>query len=131
MENIKVPEFRTIDEKTAKEFDDALNVALKELAEYEPEILFVDKFCARLKFYPEIRQIVETVRDEFHMEGVYYHCRNCPHLETPQDRRVKWCKCKYSSTGRAHKDYEACELFYKWVKQNAVDVIEDSDLILW
>ena len=40
-------------------------------------------------------------------------------------------KCKHSTTGRAHKDTEACELFYKWVQQNAVDVIEDSDLLLW
>ena len=133
MNRIKVPEFRTIDEKSPKEFDDALNAALKELAEEEPEIIFVDKFCARLKYFPKENEkvIVETVRDEFHLEGVYYHCRNCPYLETPQDRRVKWCPCKYSSTGRSHKDSEACELFYKWVSQNAVDVIEDSDLILW
>lgn len=133
MNRIKVPEFRTIDETTAEAFDNALNQALKDLAEEEPEIEFVDKFCARLKYFPKDNEkvIIETVRDEFHLEGVYYHCRNCPHLEAPQDRRVKWCKCKYSSTGIAHKNNEACELFYKWVQQNAVEVIEDKDLILW
>lgn len=131
MKRVKVPRYRTIEAETASAFDEALNKAIDELAEYEPKIAFVEKFCARLEYYPEEKKIIETVRDEFHQEGVYYHCRNCPHLEVPQDRRVKWCKCKYSSTGRTHKDTEACELFYKWVQQNAVDVIEDSDLLLW
>ena len=133
MNRIKIPEFRTIDEKTAEEFDAALNAALKELAEHEPEIQFVDKFCARLKYFTEEneRVITETVRDEFHLEGVYYHCRNCPYLEVPQDRRVKWGKCKYADSGLSHKNHEACEMFYKQVRQNTIEVIEDSDLILW
>lgn len=131
MEKIKIPEFRTIVEYSPKSFDKSLNSAIRELAEYDPEIIFVDKFCARLKYFPHEKEVPETVRDEFHLEGVYYHCRNCPHLEDPQDRRVKWCKCKYTKTGKTHKNNEACELFYKWVAQNAVEVIEDSELILW
>ena len=133
MEELKIPKYRTIDEQSAKEFDDALNQAVEDLAEFEPKVTFLDKFCARIEFYPreKIKVIVKTVRDEFRLDGVYYHCRNCPYLEVPDDRRVKWGKCKYASSGLSHKNHEACEFFYKQVKQNAVDVIEDSDLLLW
>lgn len=131
MNRIKIPKYRTIDEKTAEAFDNALNAATEELAEYEPKVTFVDKFCARLEFYPKEKVIVESVRDEFALEGICYHCRNCPYLDIPQDRRVKYGSCKYSPTRRRSKDQEACELFYKWVSQNAVEVTEDSELILW
>lgn len=133
MKKFRIPEFRTIDETTAEAFDSALNEALKELAEEEPEIEFIEKFCARLKWFPKENEkvIVESVRDEFHLEGIYYHCRNCPHMEDPHDRRVKWCRCKMKPTGRTHKNEEACELFYKWISQNQIEPIEDKDLILW
>lgn len=131
MEKIKVPKFRTIEEGTAQAFDQALNAALEELAEYEPEITFVEKFCARLKYFPKNKVITESVRAEFALQGISYHCRNCPYLKIAQDRRVKYGSCKYSPTCRRNKNEEACELFYKWVSQNAVDVIEDSDLVLY
>lgn len=133
MESIKVPEYRIIHEETASDFQRELNKAVKELAEFNPKVKFNDTlgFCAYIEYQPKEIVKPESVRDEFMLEGIYYHCRNCPYLELPQDRRVKWGKCKYSTTGRAHKDTEACELFYKWVQQNAIDVVEDSDLLLW
>ncbi len=133
MESIKVPEYRIIHEETASDFQREINKAVKELAEYHPKVLFNYElgFCAYIEYQPEEIVKTESVRDEFALEGVYYHCRNCPHFKVPQDRRVKWGKCKYSTTGKTHKDHEACELFYKWVKQNAVEIIEDSDLLLW
>lgn len=133
MEKIKIPKYRIIHEETAEAFEKKLNDAVEELAEFEPAVEFNHRqgFCAYLIYQPKEKIIIETVADEFHLEGISFHCRNCPHLDAPQDRRVKWCKCKYSSTGRTHKDKEACELFYKQLKQNAIEVIEDTDLVLW
>lgn len=133
MQKYKVFNLRVIQEETAEAFQEAVNKASEELAEYEPEIEFVHElgFCAYIKYHAAVKTIIESVRDEFHLEGIYYHCRNCPHLEDPQDRRVKWCRCKHRPTGKTHKDHEACELFYKWVSQNQIEVIEDKDLILW
>ena len=133
MKSFDVPEYRIIHEETASDFQRELNKTVKELAEFNPKVKFNDTlgFCAYIEYQPEEIIKTESVRDEFALEGVYYHCRNCPYFEVPQDRRVKWGKCKYSTTGKSHKDHEACELFYKWVKQNAVEIIEDSDLLLW
>lgn len=70
-------------------------------------------------------QTPDCVADEFHAEGVYWHCRNCPHLEDPNDARIKYCDCMYSGTGRTHKDHEACEVFYKGVKNGSITPIPD------
>lgn len=133
MEKVEIPSFKIIHEQTAEDFERVLNASVEELAECKPEVKFVPEngFCAYLTYHQKEKTIIESVRDEFHLEGIYYHCRNCPHLKAPQDRRVKWCKCKYRSTGMTHKDHEACELFYKQVQQNVVEVIEDKDLIRW
>ena len=133
MEKIEVPKYRIIQEETAAAFEEELNKAVENLAEYRPKVIFNHRlgFCAYLSYTPKEKIIAETVRDEFAMEGIYYHCRNCPHFEAPQDRRVKWGSCKYSTTHKAHKNHEACELFYKWLRQNAVEPIEDAELLLW
>lgn len=134
MQSYKILKLRVIHEETAEQFEKVFNTSMQELAECEPEVEFVHElgFCAYLKYHEkENKKIVESVRDEFALEGICYHCRNCPHLKISDDRRVKYGSCKYSPTRKVRKDQEACELFYKWVQQNAVDVIEDQDLILY
>lgn len=133
MEKVEIPSFKIIHEQTAEDFERVLNASVEELAECKPEVKFVPEngFCAYLTYHQKEKTIIESVRDEFHLEGIYYHCRNCPHLDIPEDRRVKYGHCKYTPNYRTNKNGEACELFYKWLKQNAVEVIEDSELVLW
>lgn len=78
------------------------------------EIRFNDTlgFCAYITYTYE-EEIPEDVADQFHQHGVYYHCRNCPHMAPPKDGRYKWCDCDIKPHGRTYMDSEACEYFYK------------------
>lgn len=75
--------------------------------------------------YEETHNIVDSVADEFHFQGIRYLCRNCPYLDDPHDRRVKHCTCKYAELGMTHKDQEACEYFYRQLKAGRVTPLDD------
>lgn len=75
--------------------------------------------------YEVTESYMDCIADEFHAEGLYFFCRNCPYLEAPADKRVKHCNCAYAEYGHTHKDHEACELFYKLMKQNRIRPIPD------
>ena len=84
-----------------------------------------DGSCITVITYQEVERIVDSVRDEFHAEGIVYMCRNCPYLDDPGDKRKKHCTCRYSEYGMTHKDHEACEVFYKDLKAGRVKPVED------
>ena len=81
-------------------------------------------FCAIIS-YKETIEIMDKVADEYHAEGIYYLCKHCPYLDDPHDKRVKRCACKYSSSGVAYKDSEACEIFYKALKRGDITPLPD------
>lgn len=72
--------------------------------------------------WSEETDVAETVKDEFNLEGIRYVCDQCPHLEKDDDKRKKWHPCKYAEFGSSRVDSEACELFYKMVKQGRVSI---------
>lgn len=112
--------------ETPQEFQKNFNDAMDLLAEYDPQYEFNHAmgFCAYITYNKKI-YVMDCVADEFHAEGIHYHCRNCPYMEDPRDKRVKYCTCKYHPLGRTHKDHEACEMLYKEVKQGRVKLLED------
>ena len=78
--------------------------------------------------YTFTEELPESARDKFAMQGIYYHCRNCPHMEPPQDGRFKWCGCDITPYGRTHMDTEACEYFYKALLTGEIrrsEILED------
>lgn len=103
---------KVIHVKDAYAFETQINKVLEEYP--KAEIRFNDSlgFCAYI-IYEYDEAIPEDVADQFHQVGVYYKCRNCPHMEPPQDGRFKWCGCDISPWGRTRMDSEACEYFYK------------------
>ena len=93
-------------------FETQVNKILEQFPEAEIEYNHNLGFCAYLTYTFE-EEIPEDVADRFHQQGIYYHCRNCPHMEPPRDGRCKWCECDITPYGKTHMDSEACEYFYK------------------
>ena len=103
------------------DFQKQFNEAMEKLHENDPEVEFVHEqgFCAYIT-YTKTTHEWDCVADEFHAEGIHYLCRNCPHHDPVDDKRKKYVWCKYSDYGHTHLDHEACEMFYKQVKQNEI-----------
>lgn len=74
-------------------------------------------------FYTEITKEFNLVSDEFHAEGIHYLCSQCPLHDPQEDGRKKMVWCKYHDCGVTDLRHEACEMFYKKVKQNEIKPI--------
>lgn len=104
------------------EFTEQFNKAMQELRDKSPEVITDLSRCFRaVIYYTETETVYDgTVADEFHAEGLRFLCKHCPYYEDPGDKRVKHVACKYADLGRAHLEHEACEVFYKGVKNGTV-----------
>lgn len=111
--------------QSANDFEERLNSRLDELGESTKDckIDFNSSGFTAIISYETIKKIFDCVADEFHEEGIYYRCINCPHLERPNDGRVKWCGCRYSMHGTTHLYDEACEVLYKGIKNGSLKAI--------
>lgn len=129
MEKTKLSKLKMICDKDFMAFETAVNDAVEELALFEP-ICSAVNFSESMGFwmsitYTEQRVVSDavSVADEFHLEGIRFTCENCPLHDPITDGRKKWCPCKYSDSGVAHMNREACEYFYKELKQNRLEPI--------
>ena len=127
MKITKIPQIEVIQSEDPIEFKKQFNDLMKTMTEVgDIDIkLYSDTTYRAIISYTIIAREFDSVADEFHAEGLRYLCRNCPHLEDPEDKRIKHCKCKYAELGRTHKDHEACELFYRELKTGRIEPIED------
>ena len=121
----KIKQIRVIQTSAPDEFEKQVNSAMVELCESDPVLTIRDGagFTAIIE-YIRTEKILETVADEFHEAGIYYHCKNCPHIDRPMDGRIKYTTCKYAELGRTHINYGACEVFYKDLKAGRIKPIE-------
>ena len=112
------------------EFEEQFNKAMEDLKEHEPtyELREVSGSLWAIITYKISEEIVESVRDEFHLEGRRHTCSQCPLHEEVKDRRLKMVPCKYSEYGEANLKEEACEYFYKMLKQGQIEPTDDRDL---
>lgn len=123
----KIPQIEVIQSSDPSEFKTQFNELMKTLnsAEDLDFKLYSDTtYRAIITYYVGTHEI-DSVKDEFHAEGIRYLCRNCPHLEDPRDKRVKNCPCKYAELGITHKDRESCEVFYRELKLGLIEPLED------
>lgn len=115
---------RMVCSKDPQAFQAQYNSTSEELKDMELEITPVEHsecgFWACFH-YVETEKIVETVEDEFALEGIYFTCKMCRLHDLETDGRKKWCKCKYSPNGVTNLEHGACEYFYKLVKQGKID----------
>ena len=124
------PQIVAISKKSASEFQDEFNAAIKALSGKnitDKKIEISGDVFSAVITYEVVEHIKNCVADDFHEEGIYYLCKHCPYLDDPHDKRIKYCTCKYSETGRTHKQHEACELFYKQVKLGKIVPLDDFE----
>ena len=103
-------------------FEEQFNKAMDELEEHDPKAEvqpFSGEHCAYI-YYHQVEELFNLVSDEFHAEGIHYLCDQCPLHDPAEDGRQKHVWCKYADTGSTHLKHEACEMFYKMVKQNEI-----------
>lgn len=127
MKTEQINQIIVLSSESPKEFQDSYNKTMLEL-DVQPDDVTLDisdgRFSAIISYHYTKRSM-DCIADEFHVEGIYYHCRDCPHLEDPHDKRVKWCNCAYARLGTTHKNHEACEFFYKQLKIGAITPRKD------
>ena len=97
-----------------KEFERQFNEQMTLLSDNNPQVTLdiSNGFKAVIQYEVE-ESHVETVKDEFHLEGIRLH-----DIET--DSRRKWVTCRYSENGETHLDHECCNYFYKQLKLGQV-----------
>lgn len=112
MRRDEILKVKVVQAESAEEFERKLNVVLKNVL--KPQITWNHNMghCAYVT-YVETVETLEDVSDIFHRDGVYYHCRNCPFFDLPNDKRFKRGACRISPSGVAWKDSEACTFLYK------------------
>lgn len=130
MRRAKIPKIKIIQSKSGKVFEDTFNQSMCDLfdAGYEDPEYRIDhgsgEFTA-IVIFSETREIFDSIADEYHAEGIFYYCEDCPYMEDPHDKRIKWCKCKIASLGTTHRSNKACEFFYKELRAGRIEPVEE------
>lgn len=124
MRTVTKRKLKMVTERDPQFFEQAFNEAMEELKENDPVASDIEChdgmwWCAIT--YEEKEKVMETVADEFAMQGIRYLCKNCPLHDVVTDGRVKTVPCRYSEHGVTHLEHCACEYFYKMLKQNKVE----------
>ena len=107
------------------EFKKKFNEIMEDLADEEPTAKvqpFNGQHVAYI-FYTEKTREIDCVADEFHLEGIHYLCGQCSLHDPVEDGRKKKVWCKYADCGMTDVRHEACEMFYRMVKQNEIKPI--------
>lgn len=111
-------QYRLIQAGSIDELEAKVNDAIRELQEFDPAVVFSDfasGFFARIE-YKECEEIIETIADEFHLQGLRYVCAQCPLHDDIEDHRRVMVGCKYSEFGETNLKHECCEMFYRELK---------------
>lgn len=126
MKTRTIKQIAVIQEDNAKAFQDAFNSTIKALAKNNPqhEINMTNGFCAIITYDEALRE-VDCVADEYHADGIYYNCADCPLHEAVTDGRKKKIPCTHSTSGYCRMDNEACEVFYRRMKMG--DIVPNGE----
>ena len=118
LEKIKV-----IQSDDPNEFERLFNEAAEEYCddEYETQVQPFNgqTHCAYI-MYRRTKREFNLVSDEFHAEGIHYLCGQCPLHDPVEDGRQKRVWCPFADCGTTDLRHEACEMFYKKIKQNEI-----------
>lgn len=121
MKTIKKHECIAIKETDPDVFSAKYIQALDGIGNAEVIKQFSDGYFIAIITWHSVEEQAETVKDEFHLEGLRYVCGQCPHLEQDYDGRKKRFPCKYSEFSSVDIRQECCELFYKQLKQGLIE----------
>lgn len=123
-DSMTVQQVITIPPTAPEKFDEIFNSRMGEIPKrriLDTQINIQDGRITAVILYEATKGMgPKTIRDEFHAEGHTFLCRQCPHIDPPSDKRIKYIDCKYAEYGHTRLDSECCEMLYKQIKQGAV-----------
>lgn len=111
---------RVVTADTVELYNDLLDKATDELADYNPHIEFhqTNPMFAYIRYTIE-RYEAETIADEYTLKGIKFTCGDCPMLQGGDDRRRRYCWCEYQ-TGQT-LNTAACDEFYKMLARGELN----------
>ena len=117
---------RTVQAKTAEQFDKEFEKASSELTE-EAELVWDQEPMTVHFIYEERIRIPENSRDELQMKGIMLKCKNCPHREVNPDGRKAGHRdfCPFAFLQQTKAENPACELFCSEVLRGEIRPLED------
>ena len=122
MRKTTVQQTAVISAVTPEGFEKKFNERMRELKGKKiiDTTVCADSLLAIVIYEENVEEEPKTVRDEYHDAGMVFLCRQCPHIELPSDKRIKYIDCKYDEYGSTRLDCECCEMFYKELKQGSI-----------
>lgn len=128
MIEVKAKQTRIVSANNAEDFEQKLNQVLSELAfdgaSHEIQFNMSVPYLAYVVFTSNHR-IAETAEDEYEIAGETFRCKDCKHLPTPNDKRIKNVHCQFNGKLRS-KTCHACEDFYKSL-ESAESFLNDEE----
>lgn len=122
MSRKSIHKIKVIQTSDPAEFERQYNEALDDLEadEYTAEVQpFSGQHVAYI-YYKQVKEYFKYVSDEYHAQGIHFLCNQCSLHDPQEDGRQQHVYCKYADCGMTHLKKEACEMFYKKVKQNEI-----------
>ena len=113
---------KVIQTEDPNEFQNLYDRIMDELSESEPEDdvqRYNGLHVAYIRYWEHVEEF-DCIADEFHAEGIHYLCNQCPYHDPVEDGRKKQVWCKYADYGFTDLRHEACEMFYRKVKQGEI-----------
>lgn len=124
----EITRHKTIQTKSPKEFDEQLERLLEEVALNEPNVTRIfDSNAGHIAYVSWTVTVIkaEDVRDEYEMNGISYHCGDCPYYEHPKDKRIVYSTCGLGQ--RANFGKRACVELYEKIQKGDVNMEVGDD----
>lgn len=114
MKLIDKKEVRVVQVSDATAFEHEVNRVLETLADdgLDVQVQIDTSPLTAVITYTRHLKIPEDVRDEYHLKGIYKHCRDCEQFVPDEDGRRKTGRCRAHSR-LTDKNDSACELYYE------------------
>ena len=119
-----IQQFAIVQNDSAAQFEEELNARMRDLSKNIPKVTF-DGLTAYISYTEQVH-IPETLADEYELQGVCFHCEDCPEFcsilkeDGTEDKRLKYGECQYSEYGRTYKDSPACDMLFKLIKSGRI-----------
>lgn len=114
---------RVIETESGAEYERLFEEAMEELGKYGPVV--IDKLnakghCSYIEWIEEVK-IPDDIREEMHLDDIYFNCGQCPYFIYPGDGRVKYFYCK-KMCRKVSDSSDACLWVYQQVAKGEIQI---------
>ncbi len=111
----------TVQAKTATAFDRRFNKVSEEMRD-DVELVWDSAPMTVHFIYEETVKVPETLAEQFELDGMVFHCVDCPHFIKGKNKNYRSKGCEFKE---GCKDFsEACELFYQEVLDGKIKTLK-------